>query len=308
MAHSFRLLELPYEIRTSIYTYLVPKMLTVEPIYNDEDDLVGLQAEAKEPVFELPLGWPCDPEDIVWERRCGASMNDVISLRLTSKLAKLDIDDFVGRELWVMLQLDGTQPVARELFPQGARADITHLSMTWLGLYGRTHIDAKLVPLQELLHPESATFPKLQQIDLLFHGNTPDLDYLIGLKRLTTASETMKCVYSLGDYAAPSMDCAVFFLVQEGTDVTKIKQTDLRGELSMSHEAGLVELDIDTEIRQPMQSSRSYHEFAKHHRESDDEWLYDVIGSLDPAAIYAIDPMRGGLDPDGRLFTDMVDL
>jgi hypothetical protein len=61
MAHSFRLPELPYEIRTQIYTYLVPNMLTVEPIYNDEDNLVGTQAEAKEPVFELPLGWPRDP-------------------------------------------------------------------------------------------------------------------------------------------------------------------------------------------------------------------------------------------------------
>jgi hypothetical protein len=237
-------------------------------------------------------------------------MNDVISLRRTSKSAKLDIDNFVGRELWVMFQLDGTPFGARELFPESARADITHLSMRWLGLYRKrwAHISTKLGPLEELLRPGLATCPRLQQIDLLFHGDTPELEYLISLKRLTTASETMKCVYGLGDYEARSWDCAIFFLVQEGTDVTKIKTTDLRGELVQGHEASLVELDIDTEIRQALQSSRSYHEFAKYHRESDDEWLYDVIGSLDPAAIYAIDPMRGGLDPDGRLFADMVDL
>jgi hypothetical protein len=314
MAGTSRLLELPLEIRTQIYAYLVPKMLTIEPRHDYKYGyLFGIQVEAKEPVCEGPFPPTYDDDTIVWERRCGASVNDFINVKLTCKMVKSDIDNIAKRDLWVMLHLDSPPANPRELFRQTARADVTHFSLRWLSGSWKNRaarmgpqIVAQIGALEELLRPESATFPNLQQIDLLFHADSPVLSHLIGLKRITMASKTMRCVYNLGD--SPS-DCFIYILVQEGTDISKIKQTDLRGELGRYDQVGLVELDIDAQIRQAMRSPNSYLEFANYYRESDDEWLYDVLGSsVDPNVICSADPMRGGLDPDGRLFADMVDL
>ncbi|KPI39475.1 uncharacterized protein AB675_5162 [Cyphellophora attinorum] len=323
------LLTLPSEIRTAIYSYLVPSTLVItRPVdspftqYDDGSVINTLSC--------IRSSRPPTPT-----RTRYLALEDVVHLRLTSKALRAEVDEIVRRELCITVKsytiLSSSYNTRDMRWLLGkTKADVTRISLIRSYPDYEDDVWTELADLRTILRRSATHFPKLRQIDISLDFTEHDsrdcdglCDYcngyysdesdpgarltglasLIETKRILVDSKSLRRTHAI----VAGERCTLLVFTDSDADISSLvsdANNILQATREIYDDAKLVELDIDAELRKAMEEPGAFRTLTDYICD-EDEWIHGVFGKS-PAELanfdILLDSLRGGLDPERLLF------
>lgn len=328
---SFRLLDLPTEIRLMIYGYLIPDSISLRPdIY---DGVIYIEAEGQWiPSLNRESDDNRDDDSQNGERFSNyggcyyLGTHTLRVLPLVCKKIGVEVNDYVAQKVAVETKhrFDHDDWEARctlrtpDWLPKLPASIVSGLSLDHIAFFESDawgNFDATVKYLAESLK----SLPKLQFL-IIKVGQSAwnptgcrscgfgasddeiwDLKYwllalttLVSLKRITMAG--LRLVRVKIDDTKYDASCLFSF--------TSLVAVELKDTEQDSDNVSTVELDVDEELQKALKDPEKRRRFVMMMQSSTEPWMEEMVDAY-PEYYYERDPLRGGLDPELLFFTDM---